>query len=73
MAPLHLQAGLRLGAVGGAVAVAVDLTVYLAARAMPAGDPAFDRQLSAIRPLAAVLPVVVSGPALYVAGRILLG
>jgi hypothetical protein len=72
-APLTVTGSLRLAAVSGAVGLAAELAVHLAGLAMRTGDRADARQLSAVPPLAALLPVVVCGPAVYVAGRLLLG
>ena len=62
--------GLRLGLVAALLALVADLAVDAVLFAAP---PADERARSALPPLGILLPVVLAGPASYVAGRILLG
>ena len=62
--------GLRIAIVAALIAVLTDLAVDSVLSAAPPED---DRSLSALAPLGMLLPVVLAGPAVYVAGRILLG
>lgn len=64
------SAGLRLGLVAALLALVADIAVDAVLFAAP---PADDRARSALPPLGMLLPVVLAGPASYVAGRILLG
>jgi hypothetical protein len=64
------SAGLRLAGVAALLALVADVAVDAVLFAAP---PADERARSAIPPLGVLLPVVLAGPASYVAGRILLG
>ncbi len=67
---LGVDRGLRLALVAALIAVIADLAVDAVLTAAP---PADARAASALPPLTILLPVVLAGPAAYVAGRILLG
>jgi molybdopterin synthase sulfur carrier subunit len=67
---LGTEVAIRLAAVTALIAVVVDLAVDAVVSAAP---PAEARARSALAPLGTLLPVVLAGPAAYVAGRILLG
>ncbi|MBV9292251.1 MAG: hypothetical protein JO222_07365 [Frankiales bacterium] len=67
---LTADAAARLAVITALVAVLADLAIDAALLASPGLD---ERARSAIPPLGILLPVVVAGPAAYVAGRILLG
>lgn len=69
-AELGSDRGIRLALVAGVIALVADLAVDAVLSAAP---PADDRARSALPPLGILLPVVLAGPAAYVAGRILLG
>lgn len=62
--------GVRLAVVGAALALVADLAVDAVLCAAPPSDA---RARAALSPLGVLLPVVLAGPAAYVAGRILLG
>lgn len=62
--------GIRLAAVAAVIALVADLAVDAVLHGAPPSD---DRSRAALPPLGILLPVVLAGPAAYVAGRILLG
>jgi hypothetical protein len=62
--------GFRIALVAALLALIADLAVDAVLTAAP---PAFTRAASALPPLGMLLPVSMAGPAVYVAGRILLG
>lgn len=62
--------GVRLAVVAAVLALVADLVVDAVLVAAP---PAAERARSALPPLGVLLPVVLAGPASYIAGRILLG
>jgi hypothetical protein len=62
--------GFRIALVAAMLALIADLAVDAVLTAAP---PAFTRAASALPPLGMLLPVAMAGPAVYVAGRILLG
>ena len=64
------SSGLRLALAAAVLAVVTDLAVDAVTHAAP---PSEERARSALSPLGIMLPIVVAGPAAYVAGRILLG
>jgi hypothetical protein len=67
---LSADAATRLAIIAALVALIADVAVDAALQASPGLD---ERARSAIPPLGILLPVVLAGPAAYVAGRILLG
>jgi hypothetical protein len=67
---LGVDRGVRLALVTAIIAVIADLAVDAVLSAAPPRD---ERARSALPPLGILLPVVLAGPAAYVAGRILLG
>jgi hypothetical protein len=60
----------RISLAAAVLAVAADLAI---AGVLQAAPPAEQRARSALPPLGILLPIVIPGPAAYVAGRILLG
>jgi hypothetical protein len=62
--------GLRMAIVTALIALLADLAVDAVLSTAP---PDEDRSVAALSPLGMLLPVVLAGPAAYVAGRILLG
>src|SRR4051794_7754168 len=62
--------GFRIALVAAMLALIADLAIDAVLTAAP---PAFTRAASALPPLGMLLPVSMAGPAVYVAGRILLG
>jgi hypothetical protein len=69
-ATLQTADAVWLALTGAALAIVADLAVDAVLTAAP---PSEERPRSALAPLEALLPVILSGPAAYVAGRILLG
>lgn len=61
--------GLRMSLIAALIALLADIAVDLVLTQAPPQD---ERPLSALTPLSVLLPVVLAGPAAYVAGRILL-
>jgi hypothetical protein len=62
--------GFRIALVAAVIALVADIAVDAVLHAAP---PADDRARSGVPPLGILLPVVLAAPAVYVAGRILLG
>jgi sulfur-carrier protein len=62
--------GVRMAIVAALIALLADLAVDAVLSTAP---PDEERSLAALTPLGVLLPVVLAGPAAYVAGRILLG
>lgn len=63
--------GLALAAATAALALAADLAVDLGRGAL--AGVGYERQLAALTPLTALLPLAVACPAAYLAGRVILG
>lgn len=63
--------GAKLAVVAAALALAADLAIDLGWRALI--QQGSERQRAALTPLAAVLPLAVASPALYVAARVIYG
>jgi len=62
--------GVRMAIVTALIALLADLAVDAVLSTAP---PDEERSVAALTPLGMLLPVVLAGPAAYVAGRILLG
>jgi hypothetical protein len=69
-AELGADHAIRLALVAAVIALVADLAIDAVLAGAP---PADDRSRAALPPLGILLPVVLAGPAAYVAGRILLG
>ncbi|HEX8004604.1 MAG TPA: hypothetical protein VF519_18110 [Mycobacteriales bacterium] len=67
-APLSARSGIAVGVAAAVAAVAADLAVDVAH-----GDTNDQRRLSALTPLAVLLPLVAAAPVTYAAARLLIG
>lgn len=67
---LGVNVGIRLAVIAAVLALIADIAVDAVLAQAPPPD---ERRLSALTPLGVLLPVILAGPAAYVAGRILLG
>lgn len=66
---INTGVGVRMAVIGALLALIADLAVDAVLTQAPPKD---ERRLSALTPLGVLLPVVLAGPVVYVAGRILL-
>ncbi|MHB2021727.1 MAG: hypothetical protein ACYCO3_00090 [Mycobacteriales bacterium] len=68
---LSVPNGGKLGATAAGLALAADLVVGLGRLAL--AESGSERQRAALTPLAAVLPLAIAGPVVYVAARVIFG